>query len=105
MLNCTINDFPTYNNLSSYNVKGNKACPICEENTTTHQLKHRRKAIYIYICHQKCLQPNNPNRRLKKHLMDIKRMTILQFHKLAFKFMKNLIKYIMTLGKRKKSHL
>jgi len=28
----TINDFPAYGNLSGYSVKGNNACPICEEN-------------------------------------------------------------------------
>ncbi|KOM41380.1 hypothetical protein LR48_Vigan04g157800 [Vigna angularis] len=36
MVFCTINDFPTYGNLSGYSVKGHKACPICEENTATH---------------------------------------------------------------------
>jgi len=40
LLFCTINDFPAYDNLSGYNVKGHKACPICEINTTCHQLKH-----------------------------------------------------------------
>ena len=49
MLFCTINDFPTYNNLSRYYVKDYKACPICEENTTSHQLKNGRKTIYL--CH------------------------------------------------------
>ena len=34
MLFCTINDFPAYGNLSGYNVKGQHACPICEEDTT-----------------------------------------------------------------------
>ena len=28
MLFCTINDFPTYGNLSGYSVKGHRACPI-----------------------------------------------------------------------------
>jgi len=36
MLLCTINDFPTYGNLSGYSVEGHKACPICEENTSSH---------------------------------------------------------------------
>jgi len=36
MLFCTINDFPTYGNLSGYSVKGHKTCPICEENTASH---------------------------------------------------------------------
>ena len=34
MLFCTINDFPAYGNLAGYSVKGHKACPICEENTS-----------------------------------------------------------------------
>jgi len=44
MLFCTINDFPAYGNLSGYSVKGHKACPICEENTASHQLK---KSIFF----------------------------------------------------------
>ena len=43
MLFCTINDFPAYGNLSGYSVKGHRACPICEEDTSYIQLKHRRK--------------------------------------------------------------
>jgi len=35
----TINDFPTYGNLSGYSVKEHHACPICEENTSYDQLK------------------------------------------------------------------
>ena len=35
MLFCTMNDFPAYGNLSSYSVKGHKACPICEEDTAS----------------------------------------------------------------------
>ena len=40
MLFCTINDFPTYENLSGYSVKSHRACPICEEDTSYIQLKH-----------------------------------------------------------------
>ena len=47
MLVCTINDFPAYGNLSGYSVKGHKACPICEEDTTSQQLKHGRKTVYL----------------------------------------------------------
>lgn len=36
MLFCIINDFPAYSNLSGYNVKGHKACPICEDDTCYH---------------------------------------------------------------------
>jgi len=60
----TINDFPAYGNLSGYNVKGHHACPICEENTSYHQLKYGRKTCYIG--HQKFLKRNHPYRRLKK---------------------------------------
>ena len=34
MVFCTINDFPTYENLSEYSVKGYHACPIYEEDTS-----------------------------------------------------------------------
>jgi len=34
MLFFIINDFPAYENLSSYSVKGHRACSICEENTS-----------------------------------------------------------------------
>ena len=43
MLFCLINDFLAYGNLNGYNVKGHHACPICEENTSSIQLKHGRK--------------------------------------------------------------
>ena len=33
MVFCTINDFPTYGNLSGYSMKGHHPCPICEKNT------------------------------------------------------------------------
>ncbi|CAM8920236.1 unnamed protein product [Rhodiola kirilowii] len=39
-LMCTINDFPTYSNLSGYNIKGYKACPICGESTHSRNLKN-----------------------------------------------------------------
>ena len=31
MLFGTINDFPTYGNMSEYSIKGQLGCPICEE--------------------------------------------------------------------------
>ncbi|XP_058776970.1 uncharacterized protein LOC131651323 [Vicia villosa] len=43
MLFCTINDFPAYDNLSGYKVKGHKACPICEKDTCYHQLEKGNK--------------------------------------------------------------
>ncbi|KAL0554413.1 hypothetical protein IC582_008334 [Cucumis melo] len=39
----TINDFPTYGNLSGCSVKGYKACPICEDNTSSIRLKYGNK--------------------------------------------------------------
>lgn len=40
MLFCRINDFPTYSNLSKYNVKRHRACSICEFGTCHHQLQN-----------------------------------------------------------------
>ena len=42
MVFCTINDFPTYGNLSGYSVKGHHACLIREEVTSYVQVKHQR---------------------------------------------------------------
>ena len=42
-----ITDFPAYENLSVYSVKGYKACPICEEDTFSLQLKHNGKKMYL----------------------------------------------------------
>ncbi|KAL0541386.1 hypothetical protein IC582_021428 [Cucumis melo] len=39
----TINDFPAYGNLSGCSVKGYKACPICEDNTSSIRLKYGKK--------------------------------------------------------------
>ena len=64
MLFCTINEFPEYGNLSRYSVKGHKTCPICKEDTTSHQLKHGRKTVYLR--HQKFLRSHHPYRKLKK---------------------------------------
>jgi len=64
MLFCTINDFPAYENLSGYSVKGHHASPICEENTSYHQLKYGRKTCYID--HRKLFKCNHPYYRLKK---------------------------------------
>jgi len=36
LLFCTVNDFLAYGYLSGYSVKGHRACPICEENTSYH---------------------------------------------------------------------
>ena len=64
LLFCTINDFLTYGNLSGYSVKGHRACPICEENTSYHKLKQGRKTCYIG--HRRFLKRNHLYHRLKK---------------------------------------
>ena len=63
MLFCTINDFPTYGNFSGYSVKGDRVCPICEEDTSDWK-KHGRKTIYTR--HRHFLKPHHPYKRLKK---------------------------------------
>ncbi|CAL2248348.1 unnamed protein product [Prunus armeniaca] len=57
----TINDFPTYGNLSGCVVKGYKACPICGDDTPSHRLKNGHKICYIG--HRKWLPINHPYRR------------------------------------------
>lgn len=47
ILFCTISHFPAYGNLSGYNVKGYKACSICEEETYSLYLKNCIKMIYM----------------------------------------------------------
>jgi Transposase family tnp2 len=47
MIFCTINDFPAYGNLSSYKVKGAKACPIYLEDTCSHWMKETKKTVYL----------------------------------------------------------
>jgi len=64
MLFCTINDFSAYDNLLGYSVNGHKACPICEEDTSSQQLKHERKIVYLW--HQRFLRSHHPYWRLKK---------------------------------------
>ncbi|KAL0556320.1 hypothetical protein IC582_004833 [Cucumis melo] len=43
----TINDFPAYGNLSGCSVKGYKACPICEDNTSSIRLKYGKRMAYL----------------------------------------------------------
>jgi len=47
MLFGTINDFPTYGNLSEYSIKGKRACPICEDNTYWVRLEHGKKNVFL----------------------------------------------------------
>ena len=60
----TINDFSVYGNFSGYSVKKHKACPICEEDTFSVQLKHRRKTTYLDT--QRFLPTLHCYRRLRK---------------------------------------
>ncbi|GJR32411.1 hypothetical protein Tco_1108643 [Tanacetum coccineum] len=64
MIFCTINDFPAYGNLLGYGTKGEKACPICENNTHSQWLTNYRKTIYIG--HWRSLDRFHPYRRKKK---------------------------------------
>lgn len=59
MLFCIIND-----NLSGYNVKGYKACPICKVDTCHHQLQNGKDTVYVG--HREFLRPNHPYHRLWK---------------------------------------
>ena len=43
MIFCTISDFPAYGNLSGYKTKGKKACPVCEDQTSSIWLKNCKK--------------------------------------------------------------
>jgi len=45
-------------------IMGHKACSICEEDTTSQQLKHGRKTIYLR--HRRFFRSHHPYRRLKK---------------------------------------
>ncbi|XP_021995110.1 uncharacterized protein LOC110892035 [Helianthus annuus] len=47
MIFCTINDFPAYANLSGYSTKGKKACPVCEDETSSVWLNNCRKTVYM----------------------------------------------------------
>ena len=46
MIFFTVNDFPAYDNLSGYNVKGHHTISICEKNTCYIQLTHGKKTVY-----------------------------------------------------------
>ena len=64
MVFCIINDFLAYGNLSGYIVKGHRACPIYEEDTSYIQLKHGRKIVYSR--HQCFLKSYHPYQSFKK---------------------------------------
>ncbi|KAL0558748.1 hypothetical protein IC582_003330 [Cucumis melo] len=60
----TIIDFFAYGNLCGCSVKGYKACPICEEETSSIRLPHGKKNAYMR--HRKYLPSHHPYRRQKK---------------------------------------
>ncbi|KAD3336088.1 hypothetical protein E3N88_31607 [Mikania micrantha] len=47
MIFSTISDFPAYGNLSGYSTKGKKACPVCEDETSSIWLKNCKKTVYM----------------------------------------------------------
>ncbi|XP_074283850.1 uncharacterized protein LOC141608390 [Silene latifolia] len=63
MLFCTINDFPSYGNLSGYKVKGKKPCPMCEDDMKSTYLTHSRK--YVYMDNRRFLKRFHPYRKKK----------------------------------------
>ncbi|KAJ9545766.1 hypothetical protein OSB04_025473 [Centaurea solstitialis] len=63
MIFCTINDFPAYGNLSGYSTKGEKACPICEDDT--HALRLKNCGKHVYMGHRRSLPKSHPYRKLK----------------------------------------
>ena len=84
MVFCTINDFPTYENLSGYSVKGHHKCPIYEKETSDVKLKHGKKTVYT--THHRFLKPYHPYRQLKKTLMEAKRIKVRRNPSLEMKF-------------------
>ncbi|XP_052627699.1 uncharacterized protein LOC111897517 [Lactuca sativa] len=47
MIFCTISDFPAYGYFSGYKTKGKKACPVCEDQTSSIWLKNCKKTVYM----------------------------------------------------------
>ena len=63
MIFCTINDFPAYGNLSGYSVKGEKACPVCLDDTVDVYLPNSSKNVYMG--HHRFLLANHAHRKRK----------------------------------------
>ena len=61
----TINDFPAYDNLCSFSVKGYKACPICGEKTSSIRLQQGKKISYMR--HKEYLPRHHPYILQKKN--------------------------------------
>ena len=64
MLFGTINDFPAYGNLSGYSIKGQKACPVCEDETDTMRLNFCQKNVFLG--HRRFLNSNHHYRGWRK---------------------------------------
>jgi len=64
MIFCTVSDFPAYGNLSGYSTKGRKACPVCEDETSSIWLRNCRKTVFMG--HRRFLPANHEYRRNKK---------------------------------------
>lgn len=64
MIFCIINGFPAYGNLLGYRIKGGKACPICEDDTSNIWLTHIRKTIFMG--HRRYLPYNHTYGKRKK---------------------------------------
>ena len=60
----TINDFPTYANLSGWSTKGQFACPICNKDNCSYRLQNGRK--WCYMGHCRFLPTNHRFRRDKR---------------------------------------
>ncbi|CAL5419916.1 unnamed protein product [Camellia sinensis] len=59
----TINDFPTYGNLSGWSTKGKLACPSCNEDASHQYLHHWKKTCYTG--HRRFLPHNHVLRKSK----------------------------------------
>lgn len=59
----TINDFPTYDNLSGWSTKGRLACPCCNQNTESKWLTHGKK--FCYMGHRRFLPIADKMRKQK----------------------------------------
>ncbi|XP_021866491.2 uncharacterized protein [Spinacia oleracea] len=64
MLFCTMQDYPAYGNLSGYTVKGECACPICENGWKGRWVKASGK--HVYFDHCPFLPHDHPYHKLKK---------------------------------------
>ena len=65
----TINDFPSYGTVSGYRTQGYKACPICEEDTSSFRIRGKT----CYMGHHRYLCPDHKWRNNKEYDSRIKR--------------------------------